>query len=266
MRCPCLRPLGSCKQVLGLTQGYHGDTLGAMDAVAPSPYNGRLQTPWFQGRGLFLEPPTAGLVGGRWTVAPPPSLAPPGGLPAEQLQFGGLEELLDAPARDASGGALADAYRAHIEAALEEHAVRRRQGGAALGACILEPVLQGAGGMRLVDPLFQRLIVQACRRAGQARPGRGGGAGMERLCRGKGAAGAIAAAAAVPQGHSRCYCVAGPCCRRRLTPPDPAHPPAAGAAPSLSSTTRCSRGCGGWGAPARPRCWASRPTWPATPS
>lgn len=33
--------------VLGLTNAYHGDTLGTMDAVAPSPYNGLRQTPWY---------------------------------------------------------------------------------------------------------------------------------------------------------------------------------------------------------------------------
>ena len=32
--------------VLGLANAYHGDTLGTMDAVAPSPYNGLRQTPW----------------------------------------------------------------------------------------------------------------------------------------------------------------------------------------------------------------------------
>ena len=33
-------------KVLGIDGGYHGDTLGAMDAVAPSPYNGPSQFPW----------------------------------------------------------------------------------------------------------------------------------------------------------------------------------------------------------------------------
>ena len=33
-------------QVVGLTNGYHGDTLGVMDAVAPSPYVGPEQMPW----------------------------------------------------------------------------------------------------------------------------------------------------------------------------------------------------------------------------
>ena len=33
-------------QVVGITNGYHGDTLGVMDAVAPSPYVGPEQMPW----------------------------------------------------------------------------------------------------------------------------------------------------------------------------------------------------------------------------
>lgn len=33
-------------EVVGITEGYHGDTLGCMDAVAPSVYNGPRQTPW----------------------------------------------------------------------------------------------------------------------------------------------------------------------------------------------------------------------------
>jgi hypothetical protein len=34
-------------EVVGLLDGYHGDTLGCMDAVAPSPYNGPRQSPWY---------------------------------------------------------------------------------------------------------------------------------------------------------------------------------------------------------------------------
>ena len=34
-------------EVVGLADGYHGDTLGCMDAVAPSVYNGSRQTPWY---------------------------------------------------------------------------------------------------------------------------------------------------------------------------------------------------------------------------
>lgn len=35
-------------QVLALKGSYHGDTLGAMEAQAPSPYTGFLQQPWYR--------------------------------------------------------------------------------------------------------------------------------------------------------------------------------------------------------------------------
>ena len=34
-------------QVLALKGSYHGDTLGAMEAQAPSPYTGVYQQPWY---------------------------------------------------------------------------------------------------------------------------------------------------------------------------------------------------------------------------
>ncbi len=35
-----------------------------------------------------------------------------------------------------------------------------------LAACLIEPLIQGAGGMIQPDPLFQRVLVQACRARG----------------------------------------------------------------------------------------------------
>nr|GME13235.1 bifunctional dethiobiotin synthetase/7,8-diamino-pelargonic acid aminotransferase, mitochondrial [Ipomoea batatas]GME16599.1 bifunctional dethiobiotin synthetase/7,8-diamino-pelargonic acid aminotransferase, mitochondrial [Ipomoea batatas] len=35
-------------KVLALRGSYHGDTLGAMEAQAPSPYTGFYQQPWYQ--------------------------------------------------------------------------------------------------------------------------------------------------------------------------------------------------------------------------
>lgn len=65
----CIMPVNDycpvCFQVLGLQNAYHGDTLGAMDCVAPSVYNGRLQAPWYRGRGVFLNPPYVSMVEGR---------------------------------------------------------------------------------------------------------------------------------------------------------------------------------------------------------
>lgn len=204
-------------QVLGLAEGYHGDTLGAMDAVAPSPFNGRLQTPWYTGRGLFLEPPTVALQQGTWRVSLPPDMVAatdeaaalaaavmPG---AQQkpfaTEFGSREAVFALEQRMASstssGGAgeageaaatasLHPFYLRYIQQQLDDYAAAQQQQqlqtsssgsvGAtagqgqqqqqarqrALGACIVEPVLQGAGGMRLIDPLYQRALVEVCRR------------------------------------------------------------------------------------------------------
>ena len=155
-------------QVVALQEGYHGDTLGAMDAVAPSPYNGRLQTPWYRGRGLFLDPPTAGIFAGQWQVALPPGLEAETALTAASTAgaaagpsaavFSSREGLFD-PGRDASP--LAEAYRGHIRQQMAAHAAAHPS--ARLGACIIEPLVQGAGGMRLIDPLFHRVLVKACR-------------------------------------------------------------------------------------------------------
>jgi len=68
-------------------------------------------------------------------------------------QFGSLEALF---ALERDDSQLAAHYRDHIEQAVDGHEGRS---GAHLAACLLEPVLQGAGGMVFVDPLFQRVLV-----------------------------------------------------------------------------------------------------------
>ncbi|KAK9864959.1 hypothetical protein WJX84_008815 [Apatococcus fuscideae] len=103
--------------VLGLTNAYHGDTLGTMDAVAPSPYNGIKQTPWYTARGHR-------------------SIA--------SIYDDYIEEQMDV-------------YHRHGAGAKEHRSV---------GACIIEPVMQGAGGMIIPDPAFQRSMVCVCRKKG----------------------------------------------------------------------------------------------------
>ncbi|KAL9250706.1 hypothetical protein AKJ16_DCAP17606 [Drosera capensis] len=94
-------------RVLALKGSYHGDTLGAMEAQAPSVYTGFLQQPWYTGRGLFIDPPTACMQNGVWNI-----------------YF--LEGLYS-----------------------KEHG----QG---------DLIIHGAGGMHMVDPLFQRALVIEC--------------------------------------------------------------------------------------------------------
>eukprot|EP00873_Tetraselmis_striata_P013035 jgi/Tetstr1/433299/TSEL_022586.t1 len=141
--------------VVGLTESYHGDTLGCMDLSGPSPFNGRMQMPWYRPRGLFLYPATVGMRNGLWNISPPDQY----GLCPDELEteFEDLSEVFCAARR--RGDRLAAEYRRYINTALDGHHKK-------LGACVMEPVLQGAGGMRMLDPLWQLLVMEACRERG----------------------------------------------------------------------------------------------------
>lgn len=134
---------------------YHGDTLGAMDCAPASDFNLK-QTPWYQDRGLAFHAPTLALVDGVWTRCPAEDA---GGL---QVAADGAEiftcrdEAFDV-SRDGSQ------YRAEIAAVIDG---ALDAGDFDLGALLMEPVLQGAGGMRLIDPAFQRALVGVCRERG----------------------------------------------------------------------------------------------------
>ena len=163
--------------VLGLEEAYHGDTLGAMDAVPPSVFNGPLQTPWFTGRSLSLDPPTVEMKRGRWQLRAPPSGWLTENLTEQQLRFSSLEQVFGergeargaaAAAGSSSSSTLHECYRDYINARIDACigggpvSSRRKH----VAACIIEPVLQGAGGMRLIDPVFQRTMAEVCKRRG----------------------------------------------------------------------------------------------------
>ncbi|KAG7606436.1 Bifunctional dethiobiotin synthetase/7,8-diamino-pelargonic acid aminotransferase [Arabidopsis thaliana] len=142
-------------KVIALRGSYHGDTLGAMEAQAPSPYTGFLQQPWYTGRGLFLDPPTVFLSNGSWNISLPESFSE---IAPEYGTFTSRDEIFD-KSRDAS--TLARIYSAYLSKHLQEHSGVRQS--AHVGALIIEPVIHGAGGMHMVDPLFQRVLVNECR-------------------------------------------------------------------------------------------------------
>ena len=133
--------------MVGLQDSYHGDTLGAMDCGAPSPFNGPRQTPWYAGRGLFLAPPSVALVRGRWRLLPAAQtldhIQTLPSLPADGAgtSFGSLEEVLS-KARDA--GPLAEAYEAAIAAAIDAHEAAGAAAGrpVRLAALVMEPLVQ----------------------------------------------------------------------------------------------------------------------------
>jgi dethiobiotin synthetase/adenosylmethionine--8-amino-7-oxononanoate aminotransferase len=137
--------------VLGVQGAYHGDTLGTMDAVAPSVFNGRLQTPWFKGRGRFLDPPTIQLRNGKVLVDIPEDIK----YEREAIlsDVWDLESIFSNNKRDPD---MQKAYKQYIEEAIIDHPTR-------IGACIIEPIVQGAGGMRMVDPEFHRAMSIVCK-------------------------------------------------------------------------------------------------------
>ncbi|KGN65428.1 bifunctional dethiobiotin synthetase/7,8-diamino-pelargonic acid aminotransferase, mitochondrial isoform X1 [Cucumis sativus] len=140
--------------VLALNGSYHGDTLGAMEAQAPSCYTGFLQQPWYTGRGIFLDPPTVYMHGGKWYLSLPVGLQPET-LRLENAFFDSRDEVFDEK-RD--GSDLAEIYSAYLSQQLSNSS----KSNSLLGALIMEPVIQGAGGMHMVDPLFQRVLVKEC--------------------------------------------------------------------------------------------------------
>ena len=96
------------------------------------------------GGGMCVRATCAGRGARGWTVRPPPSA--PG---TDAVVEGGLDELFDG---SRAAGPVGRAYRASIDAAIDAHEASRA---GRLGALLFEPVLQGAGGMRFIDPAWQ---------------------------------------------------------------------------------------------------------------
>ncbi|KAK9130173.1 hypothetical protein Sjap_010660 [Stephania japonica] len=147
-------------KVLALNGSYHGDTLGAMEAQAPSSYTGFLQQPWYTGRGLFLDPPTVFISDGHWTLSLTNALQPEV-LRSEDMTFTSSDEVL-CRSRDHSN--LARHYSAYIVQKLSSFS--QLGSFTLIGALIIEPgktaLIQAAGGMHMIDPLFQRVLVKEC--------------------------------------------------------------------------------------------------------
>ncbi|XP_044462822.1 bifunctional dethiobiotin synthetase/7,8-diamino-pelargonic acid aminotransferase, mitochondrial-like isoform X2 [Mangifera indica] len=143
-------------KVLALKGSYHGDTLGAMEAQAPSPYTGFLQQPWYVGRGLFLDPPTVFMANSVWNISLP------GWFNSETEELGhttfsSRDDIFNKH-RDKSD--LAGIYSLYISKKLSQNSGLK--GFDHIGALIIEPVIHAAGGMHMVDPLFQRVLVNEC--------------------------------------------------------------------------------------------------------
>ncbi|KAJ1327008.1 bifunctional dethiobiotin synthetase [Microdochium nivale] len=142
--------------ILGLRGSYHGDTMGAMDCSEPGVFNEKVE--WYTGKGHWLDFPTVRCVDGGWRVDVPSSLH--ADLGSEGETFGSLDAVFRLDER--VGGATHRLYQSHILRELQ----RLVGEGHKFGALMLEPVVLGAGGMILADPLFQRTLVEVVRSAG----------------------------------------------------------------------------------------------------
>lgn len=145
-------------RVLALSGSYHGDTLGAMEAQAPTSYTGFLQHPWYSGKGLFLKSPTVFISKGTWILSLPDCFEYDNSR-KDYLQFSSYGEFLSR-VRDSSD--VASCYSSYISNQLLEYTASSPC--AYIGALIIEPVIHGSGGMHMIDPLFQRLLANECRK------------------------------------------------------------------------------------------------------
>lgn len=132
--------------VLAQANCYHGDTLGVMNVAEPSVFN-ESQHPWYRSEGVFLKTPTLALQNGQYVVTLDPEIG------SDLNILPNLSAAFDYEQRDES---LAAKYREYVNQLIDSTSCT-------IGALLLEPVLIGAGGMVLVDPLFQRIVVQECR-------------------------------------------------------------------------------------------------------
>lgn len=142
-------------KVLALRGSYHGDTLGAMEAQAPSLYTGLFQQPWYSGRGLFLDPPTVFMSDGVWKLQLPKKIQEERSN-EEDIFFDDRDEIFEGN-RDASR--IAGIYSSYIS---KELSIADSETFTRIGTLIIEPVIHGAGGMEMIDPLFQRILVREC--------------------------------------------------------------------------------------------------------
>ncbi|QDZ24434.1 ATP-dependent dethiobiotin synthetase BioD [Chloropicon primus] len=134
--------------------GYHGDTLACMNAVEKSVFNGPVQFPWNVQQCVPLQPAYLKQKGGTWSIE-----VDDGRLVVE-TPFKSLTDFFDDDIRDFfdQDAELRGLYNEVIRDELEGHDN--------LGALLIEPVCQGAGGMKFIDPLWQRELVSYCRGRG----------------------------------------------------------------------------------------------------
>ena len=132
---------------------YHGDTLGVMDVAEPSVFN-EGQQPWYEPKGIFLFTPTLGYMDGQLHISMEDGTT---------LVMDSRDAVMDVEGRRKSRQY--HRYLQAIEQAWEdcEKTVGPTGKPRKIGSLVIEPVFIGAGGMKFVDPLWQRALIDYAR-------------------------------------------------------------------------------------------------------
>ncbi|KAF9952339.1 hypothetical protein BGZ70_000627 [Mortierella alpina] len=144
-------------EVIGIDGGYHGDTIGAMNACSPNAYNA--QVSWYKSHGHWFTPPTVVYKDSQFQITIPQEMTEgfSGSDPTLKVTIDNLSSVFAKPSESDPRLAI---YRHHIRSTLTRLTQgEKRQ----FGALLMEPVLMGAGGMVWVDPAFQRCLVEEVR-------------------------------------------------------------------------------------------------------
>jgi dethiobiotin synthetase/adenosylmethionine--8-amino-7-oxononanoate aminotransferase len=127
-----------------------------MDVAEPSIFN-EGQHPWYEPKGLFLSSPALGFQDGTLKITFPEDLPPHDD--GAKYEFDSVEKAMDVRARMLTS--LFSQYKETIEMEwlVYEHSGVNRK----IASVVLEPVLMGAGGMKFVDPLWQRALMDVAK-------------------------------------------------------------------------------------------------------
>ncbi|CCI42483.1 unnamed protein product [Albugo candida] len=138
--------------VLAQANCYHGDTLGVMNIVENGDFNNK-QHPWYRPKAVLLQVPSVAFRSGKLTISLPSDICI-NEVP-NMKEYSTFEDVFDQ--KRCQFDSLYGTYRDYVRKILDD--IDRW----CIGAAVLEPILLGSGGMILVDPLFQRVIVEVCR-------------------------------------------------------------------------------------------------------
>lgn len=145
--------------ILAQQNCYHGDTLGTMHVAEPSTFNSK-QHAWYRDdAATFVHFSSIECVNGQYQVQ---------WMDADrkdvfQKSFENKSDVWDLSKRLSTDEKLVAAYRAYVQKELSKFEQNQDRIPKKIGAVLIEPILIGAGGMMIVDPLFQRVLVEECR-------------------------------------------------------------------------------------------------------